>query len=147
MRFWMERALTDLEQLEQRRLAVDGLGVQIRQLEADAASLPGVRCDSVPVRGGGNKQERRLCALVESKQKLEREQASLRELVAHTERALKSLPEKERITLTELYTKDKYRGEAVRELEERLHVGRSEVYRIKDQALRQFALRMGYTVG
>lgn len=147
MRYWMERAITDLQLLEQRRMAIKGLALQIQQEDADAASLSGVSFDKAPSRGGGNKQEQRMCAILKSKQELERRQATLQALVDHTELALSSLPEREREVLTEMYTKQQHRGDTVRRLENKLYISAPSIYRIRERALRQFALRMGYLIG
>jgi DNA-directed RNA polymerase sigma subunit (sigma70/sigma32) len=144
MEFWMEKAANDIRLLETRREAVKGLQAQIRMLEADITSLPGVSAGSAPVQGGGNRQEVRLCGYVDRKTVLEKQKRALQQMIEHTEKILKGMDPTDRAILTAFYLSDQYRGDAVRELEERYHISQSCVYRYRDRALRFFAERMGY---
>ena len=106
--------------------------------------MGGIDTQKAPIRGGGNAQERKLCAYLDRKRKLEQEEKELRELVEHTKRALESLPARERAVLVAMYMRGLDRGAAVRRLEETLYVCRASVYRVRDKGLASMAYRMGY---
>lgn len=140
---WKNEAIRELTLMEQRRLAAEGLRLRIRWLDNDAVSLAGGGGNSVPVKGGGNRQEQRLCAFLDKKAELEEEERGLREMVEHTERCLAGLPERERLVLECFYCRGLERGSAVCKLERELYCSRSEVYRIRDRALVKMALMLG----
>jgi DNA-directed RNA polymerase specialized sigma subunit len=140
----MAAVVKELQLLEQRRMAVKGYDIQIRQLDSDAESLSGRGYGSTPVRGGGNRQEERLVRWLDKKDKLVRERAGLAELVEHTEECLARLPERERAVLDAFYLSGLPRYEAVKQLEAQLYCGRSEVYRIRERALIKMAAMLGW---
>ena len=144
MERWKQRAITDIQLLEERERAADGLLVQIRELEADNVGVSGIDTRKVPVQGGGNAQERRLAAYLDRKTKLEAKERALRELAKHTRRVLGSLQLPERVVLTTLYCSGQRRGDAVCSLEFQLHMSRATIYRLRERALWNFAYGMGY---
>ena len=74
---------------------------------------------------------------------IEKERAQLLKLIKHTERALDQLPEQGKRVLLLMYSGHLAPGAAVIKAEEELHCGRSEVYRIRERAIVEFAQRMG----
>ena len=136
----IELAKLALQKLEQSRQAADGLQVQIRQLEADmiAASEIGY------IAPDGIDPSTRTKALLDRKRVLEAKENALRCHVKQVERALAALKESEREVLGKFFLSGLRPGEAVRLLEEKLHVSRSEVYRLREVVLWDFACRMGY---
>lgn len=141
----MERAVTDLQLLEIRRQAAEGLRAQIAMVEADILSLSGVSYSKTPIRGGGNQQEQRLCAYIDRKSGLEAKEKAMHKLVRHTERVLNSLGEPKRTVLVTFYCRGLRPGEAVRRLEGELHMAQASIYRIRERGLWEFACQMGYT--
>ena len=144
MELWKKRAIDDLMLLEVRRQAAEGVRIRIRQLEADAVSLSAVSYSTIPTRGGGNRQEQRLCAMMAKKERLERERDNLISIVEYTEACLARLPDRERAVLSAFYLNRLSRGEAVRKLERELYVSEATVYRIRERALTTLAMMMGY---
>lgn len=140
---YMVRAAEDIKQLSDRRQAVVSVRVQIRNLEEDMVSLGG-GCNSVPVSGGGNRQERRLIALISRKDNLLKRERALCDLIRRTEAALNALPEQSRTVLLTVYASDLPQGTAMRQLERELHISQATVYRIRDKALIRLATMLGY---
>ena len=140
----MARAAEDIRLLEVRKQAAHSLRARIRMVEADACSLGSSTSSAVPVRGGGNRQEQRVIGMISRKEKLEKQERALRNMVIQTERALYKLPEQERALLLTFYGSGLRRGDAVRRLERQLHVSQATVYRLRDKALRSVAAMLGY---
>ena len=140
---WKDRAIDDLKLLEVRRQAVEGLRAQIAAVEADAVSLTGAS-GGTPIKGGGNRQEIRLCSYIDRKDKLVAKESAMLALVKQTERALAALGKTERAVLNAFFCENRRPGEAVRELEMLEHISRSEAYRLRERALWLFAGMMGY---
>ncbi len=138
---YMERAADDIRLLETRKQAVRSLRARIRMVEADAVSLSGAGTSAAPVRGGGNRQEQRLIGMIGRKEKLEKQERAMRDMVTQTERALYKLTADERQVLLWFYLPGRI---AVRQMQERLHMSRAGVYRFRDRALEKFAGMMGY---
>lgn len=139
---WKSQAIDALKLLEVRRQAAESLRVRRLDMEEDAVSITSVCCDKTPLKGGGNRQQERMADSIDRRDKLAKKEQSLRELVHNTEVCLASLGERERAVLDALYIHR--RNSAVSWLEKHLHISRAEVYRTKDRALEEFAIRMGY---
>lgn len=119
-----------LEHLRERQAALR------LQLEGIRAS----KSDTTPVMGGGSRVEDGMISRMEELQRLELNYRAAAQLVSLTERGLESLTETQRLVLERFYI---YRtANHVEDLMERLHVERSRVYEIKEEALRQFTIRM-----
>lgn len=144
VQFWMAETIKTLQLLEQRKMAIGALNIQIRGLDADVASLSGRGYGSTPVQGGGNRQEERLARWIDKKARLERERDKLVAIVEHTEECLARLPERERAVVTAFYLSNISRCEAVRKLEQELYVSEATVYRLREKALTVLAMMMGY---
>ncbi len=142
MEEYISQAENDLRLLNVRKQAIQSKKAQIRMVEADAYSLSSSGASAVPIRGGGNQQEARLCGMIDRKDKLRREERALRDIVRATERALAALSDDERDVLKMFYIGERL---PVREMEERLHISRAGVYRLRERALLQFARLMGHT--
>ncbi len=140
MRKGMDQAAESIRLLHVRRQAVRSLQARIRMVEADAVSLRSSG-SSVPVRGGGNRQEQRLVAMISRKEKLEQQERALQDMILQTERALYKLPKDARRVLLWFYSQPR---RTVQQMQEELHMGRSTVYRLRDKALLAMAQMLGY---
>lgn len=140
MRKGMDQAAESIRLLHVRRQAVRSLQARIRMVEADAVSLRSSG-SSVPVRGGGNRQEQRLVAMISRKEKLEQQERALQDMILQTERALYKLPKDARRVLLWFYSQPRL---TVQQMQEELHMGRSTVYRLRDKALLAMAQMLGY---
>lgn len=119
-----------LEHLRERQAA---LRLQLQGIRAS-------KSDTTPVMGGGSRVEDGMISRMEELQRLELNYRAAAQLVALTERGLDSLTETQRLVLERFYI---YRTpNHVEDLMERLNIERSQVYRIKEEALRQFTVCM-----
>ena len=140
---WKDRAIDDLKLLGVRRQAVEGLRAQIADVEADAVNLTG-SSGGTPIKGGGNRQEKKLCTYIDRKMELEAKESLLRLQVRQTERALAALGKTERAVLVTCFCEGQRPGKAIRELEGRLHMSQATIYRVRERALYNFAYIAGY---
>ncbi|MBE6778321.1 MAG: hypothetical protein E7541_02940 [Ruminococcaceae bacterium] len=127
-----EQAIRELKLLEVRRMAADSLRLRRRVLEADALGL-------------ADRDERTaatsqawLCGRCD---RLQQQEALLREQVTQTERVLASMPSRQRTVLEALYVHP--RQNPIRWLQDTLYVSRTQVYRIREEALTRFSLLLG----
>lgn len=138
----VERVKVDLRELEKNRQAVDGLQVQIEEVEADMlhdSEMGFLTTDKGPV-----PSEARMKALVDQKRALTKRMKAKYDHVAHVDRVLASLGEQERDILLSFYCKGLKPGAACVRLQHRWNISRSEVYRQRDLLLADCAARMGY---
>ncbi len=141
MEEWKARAIEELRLLPVRRQEAEALRTERRMIEADMTSISGMPMGSSPVRGGGNRQEKRLVDLIAKCQQLEKRERAVRERVRMAEKALYGMKKQERTALIRRFVKQ---SAGIRDLEQLLFISRSEVYRLLDRGLRDFAKRMGY---
>ncbi len=136
----IEQAKKDLSELETKRQAVEGLRVQIQQLDADmvAASELGY------IVAGEKEPSAKMKALMDEKRVLCEKEKAVRAHLRHVDHVAAALDEQEWLALKLFFCRGLKPGQAVRRLEDRLHISRSEVYRLREVALWHFACRMGY---
>lgn len=133
--------IPELRQLEARRAAIKSMSRRILLLESQYGALRGISYDGDPVQGGEeNKAEAALLANIAERQELGRKLKQTRELVSLTEDALAGLTETDRVVLDHFFINRK-KGH-VETLEEELHVERTQVYRLRNSALIEFARRL-----
>ena len=125
------QAIRELQLLEVRRMAADSLRLRRRVLEADALATD-------PAHPRAAEKE----AFIRSRcERLQQQEALLREQVAQTERALAAMPPRQRTVLETLYAHP--RQNAMGWLQDTLYVSRTQVYRIREEALTRLALLLG----
>lgn len=137
---YIPAAIRELRELEGRKTAARNLRERICVLEADATSTRGVTASPVPIRGGGNRNEERLIRYLQQKDQLERRLSALEQTIAVTQRTLDSMAQPRRRAL-ELFYIDRPCGYMWKLMDE-LGYSRSAVYRLKDDALEEFCLKM-----
>lgn len=135
------RAEEELKSLSRRRMAAEGLRVQIRMLEADAVGIGGY--DAARPKVDERRKKGGIRTTLEERTLLEEKEKALSEWIQHVEKALKSLLPMEEKVLRVWYCSKLKPGDASAQLEQTLHVGRSKVYEIRNEALEEFALRLG----
>lgn len=139
-----EDAIRELKLLEVRRVAADSLRLRRRELEVDTMLPPGLACGSGAVMGGGSRREEWLSDAIDRCDAMHRREVVLRDLVAQTERALAALSPRHRTVLEALYVHP--RNSAINWLQAELYLSRTQVYRVRDDALTRFGLLMGYGI-
>ena len=133
---WKKEAAADLGCHEQRKAALLSLGEEIRELRARASA----------VRAGGRPAEERLIAMIDELDRKEENYRLTRRRVEAVERGLACVSPQQRQILEQFYVRRT--AAHAQDLAQLLHVEQSQVYRLKDEALRTFTLaRYGITEG
>lgn len=144
MESWKEKAERALRNLEKDRQAVDGIRAQILEKAADMIALTELGY------GQPDAVERvptpRIRVLMDKKRALEAKEKALTAHVEQVDSVLAAMGERERDILKECYIVGQRRSRAaiVLCLCQRWNISRSEVYRQRDEALWEFAYRMGW---
>ena len=141
----LEQASKDIRLLSVRRQAIEGIRARIRLLDADVGAIGGSDFDRLKVKRSRNRHGRQHTRL-EQKERLQEQEGALLAIIEHTERVLQQMHEDDALVLSSFYGDEAHRGEVVRRLGEQLHVSQTEIYRIRERALEEFAGRMGYIV-
>ena len=134
---WKTEAIKDLKSYPQRKESINNIKARIKILEDKFVSLKGISMEE-PVKGGMSHQEERWIENIAERERLEFSLGIAEEMLALTERGLGVLDEKELDVLNGLYIAPS--GAGVDFLCDRLHMAKSSLYRIKDEALRKFTL-------
>lgn len=137
---YKEWLIEDLRNLEKNRFSITQMREELETLEAEYASIKATNYDKQP--GGATTQEDRLLTAIAKKDELE---ADLKATALHVEdmdRLLECLEYDDRRVVTLMFVQ-RERG-AVQKLMEELGYEKSQVYRLRDRALRNLAtLRWG----
>jgi len=129
--------IPELKALESWRASLANVPDQIEELERSAVSLRPAAYDSTPVLGGGNRREDALIANIAERERLAEGLRITETRVRRLDRALAALNAQERHVLEYFYI-DRRRN-AVELLMFELGYEKSQVYRIKDDALLHLA--------
>lgn len=133
--------ISELKDLEARRQALDNIPRRIRELEQAYGAVRAARTDGEAVRSSGcSRREEALINNIAMRDKLRRDLEVTCRDVRRMDSALSSLPEDERQVLQRFYvcrTRD-----YIDRLCEELGYERSQIYKIKDNALLDLTLRL-----
>ena len=141
---WISESISDLRLYGQRKKFLENVDSQLIWLENDFAALKGCTTDSEAVDGGASKSEDHLLNNIVKRDKLIKNKKSAQEFVKTIEKTLFLLSERQQDILSEFFI-ERSRGYMDR-LMEKMHVEKSRVYELKDEALHNFTiLRYGYT--
>ena len=140
---WISESVADLRLYGQRKRFLENVDNQLIWLENDFAALKGCATDSEAVDGGASRSEDHLLNNIVKRDKLRQNKELAEKFVQTIERTLYLLPRQQQEILTEFFI-DRSKGHIER-LMDKYHIERSHVYRLKDEALRNFTLlRSGY---
>lgn len=142
MENWKAKAKKALAALEKDRQAVAGLGVQILEKESDMIHLTELGYGQPDDPEGAPSP--RIRKLLDEKRELEARQTALAAHVAQVDKALAAMDADSRDVLKECYCTGGDIVAAVIRLQIKLNTSERTVYRIKREALREFAHRMGW---
>lgn len=132
--------MEDLENYERRRLAIRNLEERIEVLRQRFESTRGARLDGTGYQPGTAQVEEALVENIAERERLQENLTQAKRMVQVVERGLAALPEEKRRVLEHFYKRDG-QGKAIRASLE-MHVDRATVYRMRDEALREFTLAM-----
>ena len=140
---WISESISDLRLYGQRKRFLENVDNQLIWLENDFAALKGCATDSEAVDGGASRSEDHLLNNIVKRDKLRQNKELAEKFVQTIERTLYLLPRQQQEILAEFFI-DRSKGHIVR-LMEKYHVEQSMVYKLKNEALRNFTLlRSGY---
>lgn len=133
---WKQEAIDTLRSYPRRKQAIASLSEQIHQLRAEMESVHSTASDGAPVSGGGNRREERLLNNMVKRELLEQNRKATIAWCANVDRALRILPEEDRLVLDRMYI-HRSRGHIER-LSDELNMEKSSVYRRAEKALLRF---------
>ena len=137
---WKREAEQELKQYPGRCRALKNIKLRHQALKEEMVTLKGASTERIPVRGGASRMEDALVNNIVERQRLELTYKLAHKLVDLTKQGLDSLSQQERDILTRFYIEEgKYTAD---NLCEELHLERSRIYRLKDQALYNFTINM-----
>ena len=140
---WISESISDLRLYGQRKRFLENVDNQLIWLENDFAALKGCATDSEAVDGGASRSEDHLLNNIAKRDKLRQNKELAEKFVQTIERTLYLLPRQQQEILAEFFI-DRSKGHIER-LMEKYHVEQSMVYKLKNEALRNFTLlRSGY---
>ena len=141
---WISESVADLRLYGQRKRFLENVDNQLIWLENDFAALKGCATDSEAVDGGASRSEDHLLNNIVKRDKLRQNKELSEKFVQTIERTLYLLPRQQQEILTEFFI-DRSKGHIER-LMDKMHIEKSRVYELKDEALHNFTiLRYGYT--
>ena len=140
---WLSESISDLRLYGQRKRFLENVDSQLIRLENDFTALKGCATDSEAVEGGASRSEDHLLNNIIKRDKLRQNKELAEKFVQTIERTLYLLPRQQQEILAEFFI-DRSKGHIER-LMEKYHVEQSMVYKLKNEALRNFTLlRSGY---
>ena len=140
---WLSESISDLRLYGQRKRFLENVASQLIWLENDFTALKGCATDSEAVEGGASRSEDHLLNNIIKRDKLRQNKELAEKFVQTIERTLYLLPRQQQEILAEFFI-DRSKGHIER-LMEKYHVEQSMVYKLKNEALRNFTLlRSGY---
>ena len=137
---WKGNAIDDLKRYACDLISMEILPEKIRLLEDQMQFVKGTQYDKTPVEGGSSGYEERLINYLDSKTRLERNLKAAQERVDIIEHGLSVLSDTERLVLQRFYINRE--KNSVERLKNELGYEKSEIYRIKDNALKRFTVAM-----
>lgn len=137
---WTECAIADLKKYRAMSESLTNIPERIKMLEIRFKSVKSGSSDSTPVQGGGNKAEDAVIDNIVERERLKWLYFADRRLVRLIERGLSELSQEERLVI-DLFYIDRPRNH-LDELTKRLGYEKTQIYRIKDDALYKFTMTM-----
>ena len=135
---WKTHAIDDLRELPALQESVRSLPEEIMALEEDMRLVKGTAFDKAPVQGGASGYDERLINYIDLKTRLGENLQAASGRAERIERGLAVLSETERLVLERFYIhrEPKYLDRLCVEL----GYEKSQVYRIKENAIKKFTL-------
>nr|DAI35509.1 MAG TPA: transcriptional regulator [Caudoviricetes sp.] len=137
---WQKEAVNDLRNYLPRKRAMESMRERKRALEEKFQSIKCVTMDADPVKGGGSRMEDNLLNNITERERLDLNMKATARLLALTEKGLEALDERQRMVLHRFFVDRPQDHVGV--LSEELHMEKSRVYQLKDEALYHFTIGM-----
>lgn len=138
---WNECAVEDLRKYTGLMASLTNIPQRIAVLEMEFTSIKGNRTDKEPVSGSGaNHWENFLINNINERERLKFLLAVNKKMADIIKRGLSALNSEELLVLKHFYIRE--RQDHIGQISEKLNLERSDVYRLKDKALRKYVLNM-----
>lgn len=137
---WNSASIEDLRRYNALRNSLKNIEERIELLNYEFTSVGSPQFDRVPNRGGGNKMEDFIISNISERQRLDMLYKVNKKMCGIIKRGLSALTADERKVLEVCYI-DSRKNDAEAAMEE-LSIERSEFYRLRDRALRNFTVNM-----
>lgn len=136
---WQKVSIERLKEYEARKTALTLLPEQIATLESNYTAIRSAQTDATPIRGnGGNKREDALISNIVMRDELKQNLKIAKREISITEKGLAELTNEQKRILDGFYIR-RYNGH-VESLCVELHLEKSRIYALKDEALKKFTL-------
>lgn len=142
MTSWKQQAAATLRNLEKDRQAIDGLNAQILEKKADMIALTELGYGQPDAEEGVVPPKMKV--LLDETRVLEAKLAAKTAHVRQVDRVLAALHKDKRKVLKKCYCEGINVADAMIQLTWEMNASESTLYRLKRQALREFAQRMGW---
>lgn len=137
---WSDCAVQDLKKYQNLKGSIQNIEERIEVLSMRFESVKGPKMSSTPTSGGGTQWEDKLLDNIVERKRLSMLLEADKKMIEIVERGLKRLNKEEMLVL-EMFFINKIRDH-VDILKERMNIEKSQVYRIKNQALYKFTISM-----
>lgn len=135
---WKTHAIDDLRELTALKESVESIPKEIKTIELDMQLVKGTSFDKMPVDGGSSGYDERMINYIDLKTRLSENLKVASSRAKRIERGLAILDNTERLVLERFYIHRESRY--LDRLCSELGYEKSQIYRIKDVALKKFTL-------
>lgn len=136
---WKNQAINELKMYEARRMSIENITDQIRELEAELTSIKSIGADAVVVRGSGDRDGKHLNIIV-SRDLLKENLEDAKKAVRRVEKGLSVLNDEERELLDRFFIRQG--KETAFDIADELGIDRKTVYSRRHAALCKFTTAM-----
>lgn len=137
---WKREAEERLRDYKYRKQSLDGMRMELEQLNQSLGGIRSASLDGMPSYGGGNGREDALLNTIIKRDELQRSIRDTEFFVKRIEGALSQMDDTQKLILDKMYI-NRYKNAAF-DLAEELHVEKTQVYARRDKAIRQFTMLM-----
>ena len=135
---WKKAAEADLRSYEDRLKALENIKTRIAAQKLNLEGLRAATADMEPIKGGTSRHDDRMISSIVEIERLKRNYSVTKGLVQLIEKGLSGLNSEERDVLDCFYINREYRH--IDTLKEKLHLEKSQIYKLKDIALYKFTI-------
>lgn len=135
---WAVLSVQRLKDYEKRKYALANIPEQIRSLEEQFVSIRAASTDATPVRDSSNRREDMLVYNIAKREELKHNLSIARREVKLTEKGLDALTEEEQRILELFFIRRP--DNHIEKLCDELFTSKTELYRRKDEALKNFTI-------
>ena len=137
---WKMQAMNDLEMYEARKIAIENISEQLRELEAEMTSIRSPGAENNSGRGGESRKDNRYINNIVSRDQLKENLKEAKRNVRRVERAMTAMTGEEKDILKRFFIKRE--KEAAFDLADKLMIDRKTVYYRRELALEKFTIAM-----